>query len=613
MGKAKKRVEVLTYGHDCLGVVSGDGKVYRRHLQVELRVHRYLMGALREEDDEPDPESADIFPNIGKFEEKKGPTAGHTDVSVVNELIDPDQWINLDDFVTKNGGILNIPLFFHTDAPLFIARHWAKMILRIIQKVHDVSAVLRCLQLGQVWVSRDGQRIKLGHVRGVGKVDNFGHLSSCPDIYLNLENTGEVQRAGQSSTQSPGRKTGGAASSSKKTDGVRHFSNACLDNPFIAPETLFLKFLDQSSALDVWSFGMIMYCVLLGKKPRSFYATYRAWYKKCHGHDVEMAALPFIAPSASNFLYDPFGVELENDPMDADDSALAQSGLLDIGGSLKEKQGGKLSFDNFIKCLKNMSYSSLYTQENSKKFHFKSVAEQMRESGLSPDDPAEPPRYAGRQMTNQESRLRAMQAFAKAGVLARKNDLGLILDLISSCLDLDPKRRPTIPGLLSSPLFQLDDYELTKAVRFSQNVIVYRAPQSTVTSRITAPLRSICAHAVKQPDRLVALEEDILKLFAAAEDCVAHISSLPLDDINAVLTEKEKRRALLDPQRSAVLKGKDFSRLSVSPNSPLAAQVIEDRVVDMLIFLTFRYTKAFEARKLKASHEVASNTAPSRA
>jgi len=94
---------------------------------------------------------------------------------------------------------------------------------------------------------------------------------------------------------------------------------------------------------------------------------------------------------------------------------------------------------------------------------------------------------------------------------------------------------------------------------------------------------------------------------------VAHISSLPLDDINAVLTDKEKRLALLDPQRSAELKGKDFSRLSVSPNSPLAAQVIEDRVVDMLIFLTFRYTKAFEAWKLKASHEVASNTAPSRA
>lgn len=74
-----------------------------------------------------------------------------------------------------------------------------------------------------------------------------------------------------------------------------------------------------------------------------------------------------------------------------------------------------------------------------------------------------------------------IQAFAKSAVLERKNELGLIMDLISSCLDLDPKRRPTIPGLLSSPLFQMDEYELTKAIRFSQNVIIYRAPQSTVT------------------------------------------------------------------------------------------------------------------------------------
>jgi len=88
-------------------------------------------------------------------------------------------------------------------------------------------------------------------------------------------------------------------------------------------------------------------------------------------------------------------------------------------------------------------------------------------------------------VTNQETRLRFMQAFAKVDVLSRKNELGLILDLISSCLDVDPKRRPTIPGLLKSPLFQLDSYEMTKAVRFSQNVILYRSPQSTVTMRLT--------------------------------------------------------------------------------------------------------------------------------
>jgi hypothetical protein len=116
------------------------------------------------------------------------------------------------------------------------------MILQIISKVQDISIVLRCLHLKQIWVSRDGQRIKLGHVRGVGKVNNLGYITSCPDIYLNLENNMDSDYMNQSSTISPGQHKVGAASSSKKTEGQRSFSNRCLDNPFIAPEILFQKF-----------------------------------------------------------------------------------------------------------------------------------------------------------------------------------------------------------------------------------------------------------------------------------------------------------------------------------------------------------------------------------
>lgn len=244
MPKSRKRVEVLIYPSEYLSFVSADGKAYSRHLHFELQVHRYLMGAHYDEEPDLDPESMPVVPHLGKFEKKIGLAAADKEVFVVNELVDEDAWINLEDFVTGNGGILNIPLFYHTDAPLFIIRHWARLLLTIIKKVHDVSAVLRCLQLGQIWLSRDGQRIKLGHLRGVGKVNNLGSVSSCPDIYLSLENNGEELRAGGSSTVGGGQRIGGGATSSKKTDGVRHFSNRCLDNPFIAPETLFLKFLD---------------------------------------------------------------------------------------------------------------------------------------------------------------------------------------------------------------------------------------------------------------------------------------------------------------------------------------------------------------------------------
>jgi hypothetical protein len=96
----------------------------------------------------------DIFPNLGKFDKKINSQAStdastsekdlQRDIYIVNKAID-DNWINLDDFVTQNGGILNVPLFYHTDAPLYIIRHWAKLILDLIQKCHDVSVVLRSL------------------------------------------------------------------------------------------------------------------------------------------------------------------------------------------------------------------------------------------------------------------------------------------------------------------------------------------------------------------------------------------------------------------------------------------------------------------------------------
>jgi hypothetical protein len=90
------------------------------------------MGAHFDAEEELDPEIMDVFPNVGKRERRIGPAASDTEMQVVNELVDENDWINLDDFVTKNGGILNIPLFYHTDAPLFIIRHWAKLILKII-------------------------------------------------------------------------------------------------------------------------------------------------------------------------------------------------------------------------------------------------------------------------------------------------------------------------------------------------------------------------------------------------------------------------------------------------------------------------------------------------
>jgi serine/threonine protein kinase len=64
--------------------------------------------------------------------------------------------------------------------------------------------------------------------------------------------------------------------------------------------------------MDVWSFGMVMFCILFGRKPKSFYKVYREWFMRHHGQDVQKANLPFKPPSYSSFIYDPFTIDFEN-------------------------------------------------------------------------------------------------------------------------------------------------------------------------------------------------------------------------------------------------------------------------------------------------------------
>ena len=234
--------------------------------------------------------------------------------------------------------------------------------------------------------------MKLANVRGVGKVNNLGTIQACPDIYLSLDNNSNEDRlgGGSTTTMTPGLIGG---NSSKKTEAQKQFSNRALDNAFIAPEILYTKFSDHTSALDVWSFGMLMYSLLLGRCPESFYSVYRRWYKRQHGgYDIELSQLPFIPPSASNFLYDPFTVDFDN-PFGpkAEDELEITNNIEELQGSLIDKQGSGFNFENVMKCIKNLSISSLFEGGNSKKFTFQTIAQQIENNKGA----GGPPRFPG--------------------------------------------------------------------------------------------------------------------------------------------------------------------------------------------------------------------------
>lgn len=60
---------------------------------------------------------------------------------------------------------------------------------------------------------------------------------------------------------------------------------------------------------------MIIFSVLFGKVPDSYYKTYWDWFKRHHGVDIEAKniRLPFIPPNGDSFIYDPLCLNLNGD------------------------------------------------------------------------------------------------------------------------------------------------------------------------------------------------------------------------------------------------------------------------------------------------------------
>ena len=213
---------------------------------------------------------------------------------------------------------------------------------------------------------------------------------------------------------------------------------------------------------------MILFSVLFGKRPKSYYACYREWYLKSHGHDVELANLPFIPPSSKNFIYDPFNIDFDNpfDKVDYEELLATRSqskknlkDLYSFAGEEGDTFGnpdGSFNFKNFMSAVESLSYGAAFTEGNSKKFIFKPLTKQIAENGNTKLDSATVPRFPGQQTKNSTVREKTYLQLAKAQVLDRKNELGLILDLVASCLDVDPKKRPTVQGLLNSPMLMMD-------------------------------------------------------------------------------------------------------------------------------------------------------------
>ena len=531
-------VRILVYNSDVLNRQSSDGKVYWRHLELELAA-QIMMHAN---------DSSSTFKIIGKYEKRRGIGEYSVDVCVVLEDTSPNEFISLEDLLSSQGGLLQMPLLRSTETALYIAKLWARDMLGMLGFLHGQGFVMRTLGPAHLYLNKATSRISLGSFAGIGRLDSEGKVCMCPDIGLDSQDI-------------------------KTVPPVATRNKLYYDNPYMPPEHLFRHFTEHTSDMDTWSFGALLYTILIGTPPTSYYRMYKAW-RLTHEEKQKSEDSPLVEPSSRSFVYDPLSSILIDRKeqrirvSQPEDSTLASADkdLL----SRKELEEGKAKCDNTIQALQVLSYSSLIEDKGwlSPYQRLGQTVNPTAKSKLT----ATRGREAAAQLIETLSTGSILSDQSKPGSVRHKSILGLMLDLIACCMDVNTQDRPRLSALLASPMFASDGYERANVKRFAESVFLYKDPYLCVNTQVTVPLRRMCLAALKDPDSIVAdLEQPILGIIATVMDHINSLSTPHLKQLSETVDAAEQ----------------------TAPHVPLARELMHDRVLDMIIFLCHRYTKTW--------------------
>ena len=313
---------------------------------------------------------------------------------IINEYLD-DKYISLANIVKTNGGLLTIPELFNTDMAFYLIRYWGKKILNIFHTLNKLNVSVKYLNLNDLFISNDGNYIKLRPILHYSSINTEGILTTGPDIKIIKSLYTEIET-------------------------VTNFENygeniITLIDCFIPPDCILFD--KRSKAVDSWLFGNIIYSLLFEERPDSFIIQLKEWIDDYTNLKFEKLTFPNNIIN-SNFFYFPFR-----------------------NCSLFDNEG--MSYAALSNCVKLKSYSAAIP----KKF-------------LNTDEKND-----------------------------KINGLGLILDLIGSCMNVMSENRTNLSDLIFSDLFTFDNYEILLINKFSFNTLHYYSPELVVINQILKQLR----------------------------------------------------------------------------------------------------------------------------
>ena len=474
-----------------------DGQNLLKHIEFSLKVNHYLQkeylsksSTIKSFDD------FNFLRNFGVFSKEIMINQRiEEEYYIINEKINPSKYISLYSLIKSNGGLLQIPELINTDMAFYILRYWGKIILNILSDLIRINVNVKYFTTKDLFVSYDGKKIKMANLLTYSFCDMKGNIYSGPDLLKILILLEDIQF-------------------STLDDYNEEQKEEIFSNAYIPPEIIQSNF-GLTSKIDSWVFGIILFNILFGHSPVSYYEQLKHWYEYYYRQHFtkDVYDIRFMNPKY-HFYFNPF---------------------LNVEEIMEDK-------NYFLKALKLKSFSAVV-----KKTHLNLATENNNTI----------------------------------------NGIGIIFDMINSCLSIDPRKRPYLSSLIQCDLFSIEPQELILCNKFLINVLNYYSPDNVIYEKILVPLRGICLEIIRNEDSnpneinnyqnfiFNVIRELNIYLFSKTFSAKARHTGFNSDNENNIKDDIY----IKTPQ-------------CFYKNSIIVKYIIEMKIVDLLIFLVLRHFDA---------------------
>jgi len=261
-----------------------------------------------------------------------------------------------------------------------------------------------------------------------------------------------------------------------------HYSNLDFNDyndPYICPDFIIKDVKELTNKMDTWIFGSLLFHILYGQPPVSFIQQLKEWCDNQTNLIFEKIKFPFNITS-KHFFYNPFKRDLTN----SFNEYIWNQNNLNNNIEKIDIQNSSTNLQNFKNVKKEINFNNLVNPTKNNKINFSEGC--FKKLILENEILIKATKLNSFSATVNDKHLNPQTENRK-----NINGVGIVLDMIASCLNLEDHQRPDLCTLFKSDLFKFDNYEMILINKFAYNTLRFLSPEAIILKKILLPLRDV--------------------------------------------------------------------------------------------------------------------------